>query len=339
MSTNNAAYLTEKGKALEIKPAPYPTPKENEVIVQTRAIAINPVDYALQMMGDTLFPWLQYPHILGLDVSGEVVKIGSNVANFKAGDRVVGLASGAFQSYSAVPAQMASTIPDSVTNEQAAVIPLGLSTASMGLFGKEYLALHYPSINPKPTSKPLLIWGGSTSVGSNAIQVAVSAGYEVITTASPKNFEYVKKLGASQVFDYNSPTVRDDILAALKGKTCAGAMAITSADLTAAAAAADACYEIISKAEGTKFVATAQPPPEVPHPMVAAKFIRPFGDSEEDQELKDAVFGEYLPQALTAGKFRPAPEPEVVGKGLEALQEAMNVLKQGVSAKKIVVLL
>jgi NADPH:quinone reductase-like Zn-dependent oxidoreductase len=45
---------------------------------------------------------------------------------------------------------------------------------------------------PKPTGKTLLVWGGSTSVGSNAIQLGVAAGYEVVTTASPKNFDYVR---------------------------------------------------------------------------------------------------------------------------------------------------
>lgn len=103
----------------------------------------------------------------------------------------------AFQEYTVVPAHMASPIPSTLSFDHAAVIPLGLSTAAAGLFEKEYLAPQHPSVSPKPTGKALLIWGGSTSVGSNAIQLAVAAGYDVITTASPKNFDYVKKLAAS----------------------------------------------------------------------------------------------------------------------------------------------
>jgi NADPH:quinone reductase-like Zn-dependent oxidoreductase len=57
-----------------------------------------------------------------------------------------------------------------------------------------------------------------------AVQLAIAAGYEVITTASAHNFDYVKKLGASQVFDYNSPTVQEDVLGAFKSKTLAGVM-------------------------------------------------------------------------------------------------------------------
>lgn len=56
------------------------------------------------------------------------------------------------------------------------------------------------------------------------VQLAVAAGYEVITTASAHNFDYVKKLGASQVFDYNSPTVHEDLLKAFESKTLAGVM-------------------------------------------------------------------------------------------------------------------
>lgn len=68
--------------------------------------------------------------------------------------------------------------------------------------------------------------GGATSVGSNAIQLAAAVGYEVITTASPRNSNYVKKLGASQVFDHNDKTVVEDIIEAFKGKTIAGALTI-----------------------------------------------------------------------------------------------------------------
>jgi len=103
--------------------------------------------------------------------------------------------------------------------EDAAVLPLALSTAACGLFQKDHLALNPPSSTPKLTGQTLLIWGRSTRVGSNAIQLAVAAGYELISMPSPRNFDYVKGLGASQVFGYNSPTAVKDIVSALTGKT------------------------------------------------------------------------------------------------------------------------
>ena len=161
-----------------------------------------------------------------------MVEVGSSVSRFAKGDRVLGHAVGmasqrdcdnAFQKYTVVLEHMASPIPSSLSFEHAAVLPLGLSTAAVGLFQKEYLKLQYPSVHPKPTGKTLLVWGGASSVGSNAIQLAVAAGYEVITTASPKNFDYVKKLGASQVLDYHSKSIADELVDIFKGKTIAGA--------------------------------------------------------------------------------------------------------------------
>ena len=137
--------------------------------------------------------------------------------------------------------------------ESAAVLPLALSTAACGLFQKDQLALQYPSVRSKPTGKTLLIWGGSTSVGSNAIQLAVAAGYEVITTSSPKNFEYVKKLGANLAFDYNSKTVVRDVIEALKDKHIAGGLAIGNGS-------AMACLDIVHGCKGDKFASMASFP-------------------------------------------------------------------------------
>lgn len=78
---------------------------------------------------------------------------------------------------------------------------MGVSVATKALFHRDFLALDLPSASSSPKGETVLIWGGSTSVGSNVIQLAVAAGYEVITTASPGRFEYLRGLGASQVFD------------------------------------------------------------------------------------------------------------------------------------------
>ena len=239
--------------------------------------------------------------------------------------------------------------------ESACVLPLGLSTAACGLFQKEYLALQYPALSPQPTGKTLLVWGGSTSVGSNAIQLAVAAGYEVITTASPKNFAYVKRLGATQVFDYRSKTAVKDIISALQNKHSAGAIAIGSGSM-------EACIAIVAASQGRKFVAQASGP--MPENMsfttmgfisampsmvwfivsvwfktktkrVGTKFI--WGSDLMANEVSRVIYEDYLPVALAEGKYAAAPDPQVVGKGLEYVQEALDVNMKGVSAKKVVV--
>lgn len=369
MPTNTAAWLLARQAPLVVKSAPYTHPREGEIVVKNRAVAINPVDWGIQVLGTLLFSWLKYPIILGGDLAGEVVEVGEGVTRFSIGDRVLGLAlgternrssaEGAFQEYTVVLAHMAAPIPDTLSYEDACVLPLTLSTAACGLFQKDHLALEYPSVNPKPTGKTLLIWGGSTSVGSNAIQLASASGYEVITTASPRNFDYVKNLGASQVFDYNKKDVVKDIIEAFKGKTCAGALAI-------AAGSADPCSTIVAACEGDKFVSLAGPPVSIgldalSHfrglrlPLLLLRFVWEsitmrvrfrmrhirtksiFGSTLAYNEVSKVVYGDFLPQALADGRYVAAPEPVVVGKGLDHIQAGLDAQRQGVSAKKVVV--
>jgi NADPH:quinone reductase-like Zn-dependent oxidoreductase len=70
----------------------------------------------------------------------------------------------------------------------------------------------------------VLVWGGSSSVGCNAIQLAAASGYECISVASPTHTGMLERLGASQIFDYGSPTIVEALAQALRGKTLAGAM-------------------------------------------------------------------------------------------------------------------
>ncbi|KAJ0420206.1 chaperonin 10-like protein [Aspergillus carlsbadensis] len=339
---NRAAWLTaEKAYPLQVKEAPYTPPGDNEIVIRNSAIALNLVDFARQDMGASLFAWTTYPAILGIDVAGEVVEVGASAASrFKIGDRVVGLASelknntpheGAFQDYAVLQSQLVSHIPSDLSFENASVIPLGISTAACGLFQKDHLALQFPTEpRARSTGETLLIWAGSSSVGSNAIQLAVAAGYEVFTTASPKNFDYVKSLGASQVWDYRSKTILEDIVGAFNGKTSAGALAIGDG-------AANPCAEIVSRVQGKKFVSLASPPHGELPSGVASKFI--FGGDLKDNEVGPAIFEAFLPKALAAGSFQCKPSAEVVGHGLKAIQKGLDDLKAGVSAKKFVITL
>ena len=329
------------------------------------AVAINPVDWIIQDLGTMMFSWIKHPFVFGLDTAGEVVEIGPGVTRFKVGDRVVGHANGtdqkynssaysAFQTYTVLLVNAASPIPPTLSYESAAVIPLGLSTAASGLFQKDQLNLQHPSSTPTPTGKTLLIWGGSTSVGCNAIQLAVAAGYEVITTCSPKNFSYMQQLGASRAFDYNSKTVVGDIIRAFDGKTTAGALSIGHGS-------AESCLDVLDKCKGDKIISMAsypvpQPPPKnfvvltmaasamsgmaniwVKSKMRGIRTAFIYGSSLLYNEVGKAVYVEYLPKALADGTFVPAPEPHVIGKGLECIQAGYDLQKEGVSAKKIVV--
>lgn len=370
MPDNTALWIDAKRAPFTVGPAPYSAPRADEIVVRVRAVAVNPVDRLQQTMGDIFTPWIPYPFVLGSDVAGDVVEVGSGVTRFRIGDRVVGFAAGsdkqrnraaegAFQDYVVLLAHMASPIPDAISFEDAAVLPLGLSTAACGLFQKDFLAMTAPQATPAPTGKTLLIWGGSTSVGSNAIQLAVAAGYDVITTASPRNFAYVKRLGAREAFDYRSGTVVADIVSALRGREIAGALAI---GVTSAAA----CIDIVGACTGSRFVAMATPPTSfdaVPAgrrrlrhlvPAVARmiggtilltrkarrKGVRTkmiWGSALIANEVGPMIFEAFLPKALAEGRFVAAPSPTVVGTGLAQIPVALERQRQGVSAAKLVV--
>jgi len=367
MPSNMAAWLqAAKKRPLAVKEAPYVSPGPEEIVVKVKALAINPIDRMKQEMGNMLYGHIKYPFVLGYDVAGEVFEIGKGVTRFQVGDRVVALAVGmekpinkssqsAFQEYAVIRAHSASPIPDNISFEQAAVLPLGLSTAACALFKKDRLGLQLPS-SPKckSTDKTVLIWGGSTSVGTNAIQLAVAAGYDVVTTCSPRNFQLVKTLGAREAFDYNSTTVVSDVVAAFKGRISAGALAIGKGSV-------ENCIDILHQCKGERRIAMASFPIPDPFPQtfviprimfsIVPWMIRIFVKSMLHStqtvffvateilgtEVESEIFAKYLPQALTQGEFVCAPEPMVIGKGLEHVQEGFDVLGKGVSAKKIVV--
>ncbi|KAI1402908.1 GroES-like protein [Hypoxylon fuscum] len=337
MATNTAAWIkAAKSRPFVVEPAPVWTPEANEILVKNHAIAINPVDGSLQAAG-----WwpLNYPTMLGQDVAGTVAQVGPGVTSFKVGDRVVGHAVGmatkrdqdnAFQEYTIVQVNMAAPLPDHIAFENAAVLPLALSTAACGLFQDSNLKLQLPTVPAqKPTGKTVIVWGGASCVGSNAIQLLVNAGYEVITTASPKNFDYVKKLGASQVFDYKSPTVQEDLIAALKGKTTGGALDCIGG------APQGILQQVLAASEGDKGISSTKR--GWPEPPAGVQMFSIFGTTLKDNSIGKAIYNDFLPAALKAGTFVPAPEPTIVGKGVDKIQDAVDLVMKGVSAAKLVV--
>ena len=373
MPKNEAAWLDVEHGTLEVKDAPYPKPGAAEILVKNHAIAVNPVDWMIPYLGKRLFSWIRYPFILGSDLAGEVVAVGSGVTNVKVGDRVLAMAAGAakqrnrategaFQAYTIVLSRLATIIPDNLSYIDVAVVPLGLTTAACGLFQSDALALEWPSTTAQPLDQWVIIAGGATSVGSNAIQLAVAAGYSVVTTASPKNFGYVRSLGAALAFDYKGKDVVRNIVASLKGKHVVGALAIGAGSIAT-------CIDILAHCKGRKFVANLSSPisfDAIPAgrrmtlpvilklvPAMLGSTVRTWLKSRRhrvatkfldastmiDNEVGRFIYQEYLGKALTAGSFRPAPPAKVVGTGLRNIQEAMDTQRRGVSASKIVVAL
>ena len=296
------------------------------------------------MIQDSDFiPFIKYPVILGEDAAGTVISAGTAAsARFKPNDRVLAMTLGSgvgksemggFQEYVIAEAKLACHMPESMTFAEASVFPLCITTPSHGLFSREFLALPMPSLNApqekKRTGTSVLIWGGSSAVGSNAIQLAKAAGMEVLATSSPRNFDHLKRLGASQVFEYSRETVIEEIVQLLDSTPCAG--------IFHAVGSVEPSLQISHGSKTDLFVASAKPIPEGKVPDgVRAKMV--FGSVWEDTEIMPKIFGEFLPQALASGTYQVAPEPLVVeARGLEGIQEGMDILRDGVSARKVVV--
>ncbi|KAI1339984.1 zinc-binding oxidoreductase CipB [Xylariaceae sp. FL0016] len=397
---NRAAYHpSSNAPGLSVQPAPYPRPGPHDLVLRNAAVALNPIDYIMQTRGSLVLPGITYPFVLGSDVAGTVVEVGSAVTRFRPGDRACGYAAGSdpkcrsrtgsghgakdqsrgngnaeggFQLYTVVAEDAASPVPESITLAQAATLPMGVLTAACGLFDKAQLGLRLPRTpatadGEKPRSgfggqdqgrsggrEVVLIWGGSTSVGCNAIQLASAAGYDVVTTCSPRNFDLVRSLGAAHAFDYGSgvAVVVDDIVAAIGSRRVAGALAI-------GAQSATRCMDVLAGCQGRKFVSMVTfPMPEDPNAGILysvlvyvvgnigliIKSLRTgvkrglaISTSILHNDVGKAIWADYLPEALQRKCYVAAPEPMVVGSGLENIQQGLELLKKGVSARKVVV--
>lgn len=222
-------------------------------------------------------------------------------------------------------------IPDSLPYTHATVLPLALSTAANSLFNKKTLGLPYPSIvPPPPAGKSVLIWGGSSSVGACAVQFAVAAGVKVVTVANAHNLSKVKDLGAHAVFDYHSSSVTEDILGALQGTEYLGVADCIGTEESARG------WTPIFNALGGRYASVQPDAPGIPDGAEGATLWAPMV-AFADREVGEATWGRWVAEALEKGVLKAKPDPIVVGKGLEWVQEAMDRQRKGVSFAKIVV--
>ncbi|GME91881.1 unnamed protein product [Ambrosiozyma monospora] len=190
---NQAVWVNEYKTKPTVGPASIKTPGDNELLIETKAAAINIADWCVV---DGLFS-LPCPFTLGCDVIGKVVQVSENENDFKVGDRVLsncrgvvknGIGGYAFQLYTTVDQTCTAKVPENYSTEEfidLVALPLTFFTAASGLYQKGYLELDLPSANgkSKENSKKdlvVIVWGGGSGVGANAVQLASSSGYESV---------------------------------------------------------------------------------------------------------------------------------------------------------------
>lgn len=239
-------------------------------------------------------------------------------------------ANAAFQLFTLCDALVVSKIPSDLAFTSAAVLPLAISTAACCLFKNETLALPLPSLNPSSTGKSILVWGGSSSIGAIAIQLAVAAGVKVVSVAGGHNLDKIKGLGATAAFDYKSPKVTDDIIAALEGTEFIGVCdCIGTPD---AAASWAPVYQKLGGRYGSVTPGAKGIPEGIQGSSVFAVTV-----TSADRFIGEGVWAKWVPEALKTGALKPVPEPIVIPGGLDSVQKGYDEQKKGVSFRKVVV--
>lgn len=161
----------------------------DEVLVRIHATSINPIDWKLRSGAARARMPIQLPAILGRDLAGEVVDFGPGVTKFKKGQRVMALANATYAEYATVKADVLAPIPDALGYEQAAALPLVLTTGSQ---------LIERAVKPQP-GWTVLVTGAVGGVGRTAVYVARQHGARVIAGVKSSQRAVAAKLSAERV--------------------------------------------------------------------------------------------------------------------------------------------
>ncbi|WP_137132219.1 NAD(P)H-quinone oxidoreductase [Rhizobium sp. FY34] len=275
---------------------PLPSPKAGEILVRVEAAGVNRPDVA-QRQG-TYPPPKDASPILGLEVAGEVVALGEGVSEFALGDKVCGLANGGgYAQYCVLPAGQALTFPKGYDAVKAAAVPETFFTVWANLFQMAGLT----------EGESVLIHGGSSGIGTTAIQLAKAFGATVYTTAgSAEKCAACETLGATRAINYKS----EDFVAAIKDATEGKGVDVILDMIGAsyfeknlAALAKDGCLSIIAFLGGAVADKVNLSPIMVKRLTVTGSTMRPR-TAEEKRAIRDELLAQVWP-LLEAGTVSP----------------------------------
>jgi len=275
---------------------PLPSPKAGELLVKVQAAGINRPDVA-QRQGNYPAPKDASP-VLGLEVAGEVVALGEGVSDFQVGDRVCALANGGgYAEYCVVPAGQALPFPNGYDAVKAAAVPETFFTVWANLFQMAGLT----------EGESVLIHGGSSGIGTTAIQLAKAFGAEVYTTAGSKEkCDACEKLGAERAINYKQEDFAAVIKDATGGKGVDVILDMIGAsyfEKNIASLAKDGCLSMIAFLGGTIAEKVDLRPIMVKRLTVTGSTMRPR-TADEKRAIRDELVEQVWP-LLEAGKVAP----------------------------------
>jgi len=196
----------KKNSELQLADMPEPIVREDEVLVEIYAASVNLLDSKIKSGEFKLILPYKMPLILGHDVAGVIIKVGSRVKNFKVGDEIYARPSdfhiGTFAEFISINEKDIALKPKNLTMEEAASIPLVGLTAWQALIEKSNIQ----------KGQKVFIQAGSGGAGTFAIQLAKYLGATVATTASEKSFNFLKNLGADLLIDYKTQNFEDVLI-------------------------------------------------------------------------------------------------------------------------------
>lgn len=195
-------------EVLQLEEINKPIPKENEILIKVKATTVTVADSRIRAFNVPSSMWLPARIVLGLrkpknsvlgvELAGEIESIGKAVKRFKVGDQVFAATLknfGAYAEYKCMPEEDSiALMPNNVTHEEAAALPIGARTA-----------LHFLEKGNIAAGQKVLIYGASGSVGTYAVQLGKYFGAEVTGICSKANIDLVRSLGADKVIDYSEP--------------------------------------------------------------------------------------------------------------------------------------
>ncbi|MDQ0559430.1 NADPH2:quinone reductase [Rhizobium mesoamericanum] len=301
-------------EVMRIATGPLPIPGEGQLLVRTAAIGVNRPDVA-QRQG-TYPPPKDASPVLGLEMAGEIVAIGPGVRDFAVGDKVCGLTNGgAYAEYCLLPAGQALRFPKDYDAIRAAALPENYFTVWANMFQMAGLT----------EGEKVLVHGGSSGIGTSAIQLARAFGAEVYATAgSQEKCDACIKLGAKRAINYKT----EDFAEVLKAETGHGVDVILDMigaayfERNVASLAKDGCLSIIAFLGGAVAEKVNLAPIMVKRLTITGSTLRPR-TAEEKRAIRDDLLSQVWP-LLDEGKVAPVIDTVV---SFEDVAEAHRLME------------
>jgi NADPH:quinone reductase-like Zn-dependent oxidoreductase len=219
--------------------------------------------------------------------------------------------------------------------EDASVFPMAMATSAVGLFHE----LECPRNGPAPPNEALLVWGAASSLGASAVQIARGNGWagRIFATASPRHHSWLRNLGVTEIFDYRDADVAKKLAAAARAR---GLIIKRAYDPISDGATFDLVPDTLLQAGGSGGIVTIVLPwPEgkdKPTDINITSAVA-YRHATDLKDLGRWFFNEWLEKALADGNVVAAPEVQIVDGGVSSAQKVLDMLKSGVSGKKLVV--